>query len=138
VLDAFQELIDELLAAPGHLRDLNAGGTDNEEARTLLALLTARDAAVLQRVQTTIRQTTPLLKAMPEEVPAEGSSADLMAAFESGRGELISLLMNLTLKDWERAAIDETGAEITVADDVETHVEFDERAQEQLAQLLGS
>jgi hypothetical protein len=138
VLDAFQELIDELLAAPGHLRDLDAGGTDNEEARALLALLTARDAAVLQRVQTTIRQTTPLLKAVPETAPADGSSADLMAAFESGRGELVSLLMNLTLKDWERAAIDESGSEITVADDVETHVEFDERAQEQLARLLGS
>jgi len=34
--------------------------------------------------------------------------------------------MNLTLKDWERTAINWQGQEISVADDVEAHVEFDE------------
>lgn len=138
VLDAFRELIDELLDAPRHLRDLSLADTDNEEARTLMALITARDAALLDRVQTMIRQTTPLLKPAPETAAADGSSADLLAAFEHGRGELVSLLMNLSLKDWERTAIDGSGAEITLADDVETHVEFDEQAQEQLSGLLGS
>jgi len=138
VLDAFRELIDELLDAPRHLRDLSLAGTDNEEARTLMALITARDAALLDRLQTMIRQTTPLLKPAPETAAADGSSADLLAAFEHGRGELVSLLMNLSLKDWERTAIDASGAEITLADDVETHVEFDEQTQEQLSGLLGS
>ncbi len=41
--------------------------------------------------------------------------------------------MNLTLKDWERVAIDWNGRELSVADDVEHHVEFDEAVQEQLA-----
>jgi hypothetical protein len=137
VLDAFRELIDELLDAPRNLRELDVAETTDAEARGLVAAMTARDAAVLERVQSMIRQTTPLLKAVPESAAADGSSADLMAQFESGRGELVSLLMNLTLKDWERTAIDESGAEITVADDVETHVEFDERGQAELARLLG-
>ena len=138
MLDAFRELIDELLDAPRNLRDLSVAGTTNDEARALVAAMTARDAAVLERVQSMIRQTTPLLRAAPETASADGSSAELMDKFDTGRGELVSLLMNLTLKDWERTAIDESGAEITVADEVETHVEFDERSQEQLARALGS
>jgi len=35
-------------------------------------------------------------------------------------------LMNLTLRDWERTAIDETDGQVTLADEVERHVEFDE------------
>lgn len=137
VLDAFRELIDELLDAPRHLRDLNVAETNDDEARGLVAAMIARDAAVLERVQSMIRQTTPLLRAVSESPGADCSSADLMDQFDSGRGELVSLLMNLTLKDWERTAIDETGSEITVADEVETHVEFDERSQAQLAALLA-
>jgi hypothetical protein len=138
VLDAFRELIDELLDAPRHLRELNVAETTDDEARALVAAMSARDAAVLERVQTMIRQTTPLLRAVPAGAGADGSSAELMDQFDTGRGELVSLLMNLTLKDWERTAINESGAEVTVADEVESHVEFDERSQEQLARLLGS
>lgn len=138
MLDAFQELIDELLAAPGHLRELNAAATGHPEARELVALISARDAALLERVQTTIRQNSPLLRAAPDSAQPEGDSTELLAAFDHGRGELISLLMNLTLKDWERTAIDAAGAEITVADDVERHVEFDEEARARLDRLLGS
>ena len=46
---------------------------------------------------------------------------------EVARGDLVSLLINLSLKDWTRGAIDETGSEITLADEIEQHVEFDER-----------
>lgn len=136
MLDAFRELIDELLNAPAAVRAANVGSTDDDAARTALALITERDAALLDRVQTTIRTNTPVLKAPPDEPSAdylEGSSADLLARFETGRGELVSLLMNLTLKDWERVAIDWNGRELSVADDVEHHVEFDEAVQEQLA-----
>ncbi len=51
---------------------------------------------------------------------------DALARFDTNRGELVSLLMNLTLKDWERPATHEIEGEITIADEVETHVEFDE------------
>ena len=135
MLDAFRELIDELLSAPAALRDAGLATTTDERARATLALITERDAALLDRIQKTIRTNTPVLKAPPAVPSAEslaGSPAELLARFDTGRGELVSLLMNLTLKDWERTAIDWNGAEISVADDVEQHVEYDEQAQDEL------
>jgi hypothetical protein len=135
VLDAFRELIDELLSAPAALRDAGLAETDDPNALAALALITDRDAALLDRIQKTIRTNTPVLKAPPAIPSPEslaGTGAELMARFDTGRGELVSLLMNLTLKDWERTAIDWNGDEISVADDVEQHVEFDEEIQDEL------
>ena len=138
MLDAFRELIDELLSAPTALRAAGIATTDDLDARATLALITERDAALLDRIQKTIRTDSPVLKAPPESpspVAMDGTSAELMDRFETGRGELISLLMNLTLKDWERTAIDWNGQELNVADDVEQHVEFDEQVRDVL--VLG-
>ena len=135
MLDAFRELIDELLSAPAALRAAGLASTTAEDQRTTLALITERDAALLDRIQKMIRTNSPLLKAPPDAPsPAtlDGTSEDLMARFDTGRGELVSLLMNLTLKDWERTAIDWNGQEISVADDVEQHVEFDEQVRDEL------
>lgn len=135
MLDAFRELIDELLSAPAALRGAGLATTTDNGQRTTLALITERDAALLDRIQTTIRTNTPLLKAPPDTPSAatlDGTSEELMDRFDTGRGELVSLLMNLTLKDWERTAIDWTGQEISVADDVEQHVEFDEQVRDEL------
>jgi hypothetical protein len=135
VLDAFRELIDELLSAPAALRGAGLATATDDGQRTALALITERDAALLDRIQTTIRTNTPLLKAPPDAPSAatlDGTSEELMDRFDTGRGELVSLLMNLTLKDWERTAIDWTGQEISVADDVEQHVEFDEQVRDEL------
>jgi hypothetical protein len=139
MLDSFRELIDELLSAPAALRDAGLATTTDDEQRTTLALITERDAALLDRIQKTIRTNSPVLKAPPESPSAEamdGSSAELMDRFDTGRGELVSLLMNLTLKDWERTAIDWNGQEISVADEVEQHVEFDEQVRDVL--VLGA
>jgi len=136
MLDSFRELIDELLSAPAALRDAGLATTTDKRALATLALITERDAALLDRIQKTIRTNSPVLKAppaIPSPESTAGSAAELMARFETGRGELVSLLMNLTLKDWERTAIDWNGEEISVADDVEQHVEFDEQIQDDLA-----
>ena len=136
MLDAFRELIDELLSAPAALRDAGLATTDDQDALAALALISDRDAALLDRIQKTIRTNSPVLKAppaIPSPESTAGSAAELMARFETGRGELVSLLMNLTLKDWERTAIDWNGEEISVADDVEQHVEYDEQVQDELA-----
>jgi hypothetical protein len=125
VLDAFRELIDELLGAPKTLRDAGIETTTEPSVLNGLALITARDLALLDRIQKTIRQDVPLLKAPPEAGDLLPPS-EAVAEFDRARGELVSLLMNLTLKDWERTAIDWNGREISVADDVEAHVEFDE------------
>ena len=45
--------------------------------------------------------------------------------------------MNLSLKDWERRAIHETEGEITLADEIEYHVEFDEEQRRRLQELMS-
>ena len=141
MLDAFRELIDELLSAPAALRSSGIGSTENPETLSTLALITERDAALLDRIQKTIRTDTPVHKAPPESPsPAflEGGSAEMLDRFDTGRGELVSLLMNLTLKEWERIAIDWHGQELSVSDDVEAHVDFDEQVQSELMHALSN
>lgn len=125
VLDAFRELIDELLGAPATLRAAGVADTSDPAVLSSLTLVTSRDWALIDRIQTTIRKDVPLLKAPVDPDPA-AVSAETVDEFDRARGELVSLLMNLTLKDWERTFIDWNGREISVADDVENHVEFDE------------
>ena len=141
MLDAFRELIDELLSAPAALRGAGLGDSTDHGALTSLALITERDSALLDRIQRTIRSNVPVLKAPPERPSPDsldGSAAVLLDRFDTVRGELVSLLMNLTLKDWERTAIDWNGQEISVADDVEQHVEFDEAIQDELTHPRGA
>lgn len=140
MLDAFQELIDELLSAPAALRSLGAGSSESGDVRSALALLTERDRALLDEVQTMVKFADPVLRAPVDTPPTSaltGDSSELLNRFDTWRGELVSLLMNLTLKDWERTAIDEAGQQVTVADRVESHVEFDEAMRETFNRLLG-
>lgn len=140
MLDSFRELIDELLSAPAALRGLGIGVTENRDALTNLALLTDRDRAVLEQTQQMVRTSDPVLRTPATEPSTEslsGTPAELLDRFDTWRGELVSLLMNLTLKDWERTAIDHTGEQITVADLIETHVEFDEDLRDKFESLLG-
>jgi hypothetical protein len=137
VLDAFRELIDELISAPKALRDAGIDTTDNREVINDLAFIAVRDLAVHKRIQEMVAKSTPLLPAPPDAPPASITTAvETIDLFDSGRGELVSLLMNLTLKDWERTGIDHTGHEISVADDVESHVEFDEVHVARITDLL--
>jgi hypothetical protein len=140
MLDSFRELIDELLSAPAALRELGMADTDEPEPREALALLTERDRTVLEQIQLMVRSNDPVLRT-PSTGVADGAlsivSPDLLDTFDTWRGELVSLLMNLTLKDWERTAIDHLGRQVSVADFVETHVEFDEVMREKFETLLG-
>ena len=136
MLDAFRELIDELIDAPKSLRDAGITGTDDAQALDLLAAIADRDAALQERITLVIRQDSPLLKAPPETGSTTEGAPEVVARFDSGRGELVSTLMNLTLKDWERTGIDWTGHERSVADDVEEHVEYDEVTVARILALL--
>ncbi|MBX3071644.1 MAG: hypothetical protein KF883_14155 [Thermomicrobiales bacterium] len=129
MLDEYQDLIEELLGTPGIVR--GAGDLDPERLR-LVAAVHQRDALALDRMQRLVRETSPHLTILPSfddalgntEVP--GDLAALMESFDTTRGDLVSLLMNLTLKDWERTATHDAGGEVTLVDEVEQHVEFDE------------
>ena len=143
MLDAYRDLIDELLGTPTEIRaliDASAGSSTSPEARRLVAELRNRDRAVLERVRAMTREETPYLPAL--RLSSSAADEDLSALLEEmevARGDLVSLLINLSLKDWTRGAIDEAEGEITLADEIEHHVEFDERLRSQLrASASGS
>lgn len=138
MLDNYRDLIDELLGTPALVRAALAGS--NPEAVRLVAALRARDGLVLERVQRIKTQVDPHLKPLPGLdallAASESESAEeLSGRFETARGDLVSLLMNLTLRDWERTATTDAAGIITLADEVEAHVEFDEAQRERLEQL---
>jgi hypothetical protein len=141
MLDAYRDLIDELLDTPNAIRgtiDADGEGEVPEEARRLIAGLRDRDRAVLSRLQTMTRQETPYLQELRLEEPAvDEDLPDLLEKMDTARGDLVSLLMNLSLKDWERRAIHETEGEISLADEVEHHVEFDEDQRRRLQELMS-
>jgi hypothetical protein len=130
MLDNYQDLIDELLGTPAVVRIAIGGG--NAEALLHVAAMRDRDRLVLERVQRIKNQLDPHLKPVPAPdvllASADpGSDPDeLLSSFEIARGDLVSLLMNLTLRDWERTATTDESGVMTLADEVENHVEFDE------------
>lgn len=142
MLDSYQDLIEELTATPGLLRGAldELGGSVPPEVVALIAELRDRDLTVLERLQLMLRQRDPILKALPARSSGRASTAEAeatLAGFNAARGEVISLLMNLTLRDWERTAIDAGGAQIALDEEVERHVEFDEDHVERIRIALG-
>jgi hypothetical protein len=141
MLDAYRDLIDDLLSTPSEIRELvEAPGVSNTspEMKRLVAQIRNRDRAILQRVQAITREETPYLPALRiSEATDDEDPAALLEEMEVARGDLVSLLINLSLKDWTRGAIDESGSEITLADEIERHVEFDERQRRQLQETLS-
>jgi hypothetical protein len=143
MLDEYQDLIDELLGTPKIFRDLLAegGGGVSAEALALIAELRERDRVVLERLQRMTRETSPHLRALPDaggSGEAPGNVEKLLASFDTARGDLVSLLMNLTLKDWTRTATHDTAGIVTLADEVERHVEFDEEHVERVREAVGA
>lgn len=131
MLEDYRDLIDELLGTPKVLRQL-LDGHPSPQMLALIAALRDRDEVVLERLQRFTRQNEPHLKSLPPEAAvAEGiggqtDAAALIDSFDTARGELVSLLMNLALKDWERTATHDDGGVLTLAEEVERHVEFEE------------
>lgn len=127
MLDAYRDLIDELLSTPTEIRGLLQQHRDpSPETVRLLVQLRDHDLAILARAQRMTREDTPYLAA-DQDVPYEArDAADILAEMEAARGDLVSLLINLSLKDWERGALHPVRGEIVLADEIEAHVEFDE------------
>ena len=132
MLDNYQDLIEELLETPKVVRDLLANGA-SPEALALVVEIRDRDVTVLDRLQRMTRQQDAYLRALPSlaELAANRSDSgderdEVLSSLDTARGDLVSLLMNLTLKDWERTGTHEFLGEVTVAEEVEAHVEFDE------------
>jgi hypothetical protein len=142
MLDTYRDLIDELLGTPTALRALverREAGDVPPGALGAIAGLRDRDRAVLGRLQAMQRRQDALLPALAAAEPAAepGEPAALLAEFDAARADLVSHLVNLSLKDWERTAIHEVDGEITLADEVERHVEFDEEAMARIEAEMG-
>lgn len=138
MLDAYRDLIDELLATPTEIRTLlQAADTVSPTAVQRIAELRDRDEAILARVQRMTREHAPYLEADPTSRHEPQDAAAELAAMETARGDLVSLLINLSLKDWERTAMHPTRGEIVLADEVEAHVEFDEAQRSAIREAIG-
>jgi len=140
MLDAYRDLIDELLGTPSEIRGMVDAADEASappEMRRLIADFRNRDRAVLERSQTMTRQENPFLRTLRvAEADDDQDLTSLLDEMDTARGDLVSLLINLSLKDWERPAIHETAGEITLADEVEQHVEWDEAQRQRLRALL--
>ena len=141
MLDAYRDLIDDLLSTPSDIRQLVSGSGESgasPEVKGLIAQIRDRDRSILERVQRITREETPNLTAIRSIVPDEHEDLSaLLDDMEVARGDLVSLLINLSLKDWTRQAVDESGSEITLADEIEQHVEFDERLRLTLGECVS-
>lgn len=135
MLDDYQDLIDELLGTPSLVRTLFTSTEGAPPAKTVAAVsaLHERDAVVLGRLQRLMHEQAgvyfaplPALDAAIAAAPVPADLDTLLADFGNTRGDLVSLLMNLTIKDWGRTATDDLDGETTLAEEVERHVEFEE------------
>jgi hypothetical protein len=141
MLDAYRDLIDDLLSTPTEIRELAAASGElstSPEVIRLIAEIRDRDRSILGRVQKMTREETPYLPPVRSVVPDENEDlSSLLDDMEVARGDLVSLLINLSLKDWTRQAVDEIEGEITLADEIEQHVEFDERHRRALSESVS-
>lgn len=142
MLDSYRDLIEGLTETPSELRAALGNPVPDDldaEALALLVELRTREAVQLGRVQQAMRdrgthfraiEREPALVAATEDAErAAGSERPegLLSAFNSERSELIALLMNLTLRDWERPINHEGAGETSLGDEIENHLSWDEQ-----------
>jgi hypothetical protein len=147
MLDSYRDLIDGLTQTPTTLRDhLGTPVPDDvsPEVRALLAELCSREKAQVRRVQSVMRERKarlrpigyePELRALQE---VDGTPEELLTAFNTERSELISLLVNLTLRDWDQPVDHEELGEITLADEIDDHLTWDEGMVERFDAAIGA
>nr|ALS90417.1 DinB superfamily [uncultured bacterium] len=145
VLDTYRELLDLLVRTPTRLRETAQAAGDAPEgewsAAQVLAHMAATERLWLGRVSLLISERDPLLRPPSAELAAQqesmmtGSVDDNLAAFNSARGETVSLLMGLSLIDWDRSGTHPTRGALSIADVVEDIVDHDAEHLEQLEAL---
>jgi hypothetical protein len=136
MLDAYRDLIDSLLPTPTTIRE--AVGTPvrddiSPETARHLHELAVREAVNLRRMQATLSRQPLMLLAIEDEkeIKALDEAGDTdpeadMASFSHDRSELISVLVNLTLRDWERPINHDRSGDTSIADEIDAHLTWDE------------
>lgn len=148
MLDDYRELIDLLAQAPQQLQAAaaQAGDPDGDDwsADQISGHLAASETLYLGWLNDLLQRADPLLRApnaahlAEQERLQQQPAADSLIAFSSSRGDTISLLMGLSLRDWERTGIlEEAGREVALAELVEEMVDHDADHLAQLRRLAG-
>lgn len=142
MLDSYRDLIDGLLPTPMTLR--NALGqpvpeTVPDETAAALEELRVREAVNLRRMQAAMRREPVMLLAMEDEPEIAALSStptttpeEAMESFSHDRSELISILVNLTVRDWDREINHDRSGDTTIAEEIEDHLTWDESMVERL------
>ena len=147
MLDAYRDLIDGLTEESTTLRTLLGDPVPddlNPEAVALLKETRGREAAVLRRAQSVMRKENVNLRDIESEpevinaAAATDSPEALTDALMHDRGEIVSLLINLTLKDWERVVPHYSRGETTLSEEIEDHLTWEEAALERFRAALGT
>lgn len=148
MLDSYRDLIDGLLATPTSVRALAGQPVPEDlghDSMTLLRELRIREAVELARIQRVMWERQSRLGAIDIEVrQALNNAGDdltgetLVSEFGIDRGTLVSILINLTLNDWDRPVDDAALGEITFAEEIERHLDWDEDVLKRLGELHGN
>ena len=145
MLDSYRDLIDSLLPTPTTIREAVGTPVREEdiapETAARLHELAVREAVNLRRMQATLTREPLMLLAIEDEkeLKALDDTADTdpeadLASFSHDRSELISVLVNLTLRDWERPINHDRSGDTTIADEIDAHLTWDEEIS---AAILG-
>ncbi|MGC4107317.1 MAG: hypothetical protein QM753_13420 [Thermomicrobiales bacterium] len=143
MLDSYRDLLDGLLESPTAVRETLGDPlpeTLSPGRLLLLAELRAREAAMLRRAQIMVRDaphgTRPTLRAIEQEPEVKDvvtdpaaiteSVEELFSGFSHDRSELVSILMNVTIREWEQPVDHHGKGETTLADEIEDHLTWDE------------
>ena len=146
MLDAYRDLIDGLTEESTTLREKLGYPVPDDLSPDLLTALKeirGREAAMFRRAQSIMRGERITLREIENEPEVKNagelreSPEELMQAFILDRGELVSLLINLTLKDWERKVPHYGLGETTLSDEIETHLTWEEASLERVESLLA-
>ena len=140
MLESYRDLIDGLLATPSALRSLLGEPVPADVSPAVVEILReieARERATLRRARSVMRKDSISLRAIEQEpelealesapdAPAPEAAEALVMSFNDNRTELISLLVNLTLRDWERPVNHEILGETVLSEEIEDHLTWDE------------
>lgn len=135
MLDAYRDLVEGLTEESNTLRNILGDPVEEtleEDVVTLLKEARAREAIMLSRSQKIMRGENVNLRAIESEpsvrnaADIEGTPEEILSALIHDRGELVSLLINLTLKDWERRVPHWVLGETTLSDEVEEHLTWED------------
>lgn len=147
MLDAYRDLVDALTEEATTLRKMLGEPVPDDldpEAVALLQKVRGREAAVLRRSQAVMRRENINLREIENEpevanaAERDESPEQLTEGLMHDRGELVSLLINLTLKDWERKVPHFVHGETTLSDEIEDHLTWEEESLDRFREILGA